>query len=144
MIKITAIKKVNATLVCSKEYNIPHVGLVSNAFYTTDEIPFNDYTKQRYLITWWNAHAPVKVQADIVTAKNAEDAPFIVLDSNGKPERDKDGKIVVTRQIVVMCPKTKEGTYYMGHSPEVTVQNYINNRLMPTVWGQIKGLVEFG
>lgn len=141
MIKIDSKKKVTAKLVSSKEYNIPHLGLVSNAIYTTDEIPFSENIQVKYKVTFWNRHAPVEMQAEIITA-TISDTPMIVLDCNGNLERDKDGNVLVTRSITVMCPKTKEGVYCRGYSPEETIYWYINNRLMPTTWGNIKGLAE--
>ena len=137
MIQIKSTREVKATLVSSREFNVPHCGLVSNAIYQIDDIPF------KYSVTMWNRHAPVEMIADIVSATISGDAPMVVLDCNGNLQRDENGNVEVTRTITVLCPKSKDTKlYWRGYGPTETIQHYVNHRLLPTTWGSIKGLVE--
>ena len=143
MIAIKSETVVKATLVKAEEKNIPHYGLVSNALYQIEGNPF------KYKITWWNKHAPVTTLACIVSAKVAEDAPLIVLDNYGKPLRDENGKVKVTRNITVLVPITtfeedSEGNIIpiFKQSPYEVIQRYLNKYTLPTVWGDREDLVQ--
>lgn len=133
--KITSLKEVQALLVESYEINVPHYGLHTRAKYEVKSLGFI------YTVEFWSRHAPCSILADIVSIKVADDAPMLVTDGYGHPLKDEQGRVKVTRNIVVMCPKLPEkdsdgnSVYYRGHNPEAVAQRYINRYLTPTVWG---------
>lgn len=137
MLKIQNTREVHAVLHTSTETNVPHYGLITTAFYKLEGIPF------MYRIVWYNRHAPVKIDADIVTVRIADDAPMIWLDIDGRPLREK-GAFICARQLVVFCPKFKDAesnafVYYKGYSPFELATKIINERLVPCVWGDRSG-----
>ena len=79
----------------------PHTGLVCTGYYKQD--PKNPLEKPRK-ITLFNRWPPVEMEAEVV------DVPL-----NGVYEYP---NVVRINSINVMCPRTKEGTYYKGWSPQ--------------------------
>ena len=55
------------------------------------------YPFPTYRVVIFNHHAPVTIEADVVEIKGTK----------------------------FFCPKTKEGTYYMGHSPEQKYDRFV-------------------
>lgn len=137
--KITSTKRVTGYLLEAHEINIPHCGLKCSAKYCIDDIPFV------YTVEFWSKHAPVKIAADLVSVRIAEDAPMIWLDKLGKPLRDKTGAVICTRTLVVLCPvkewKDGKSVYYNGHDPLTIAQRIINSRLLKCKWGTSEDLV---
>lgn len=131
--KIQSTTRVVGYLRESHELNIPHCGLKCEAVYATDDIPF-DYT-----VRFWNKHAPVRITAEIVSIRIAEDAPMIWTDGQGRILRNEDGTLMCTRTLTIMCPVVKwengKAIYYRGHDPQTTAQRIINDYLVPTKWG---------
>lgn len=82
----------------------PHTGLVNICYYKQD--PENLLEKPRKVVMF-NRWPPVEMEADVV------DVPL-----NGVYEYPSG---IRTSNINVICPKTKEGTYYRGWSPQELV-----------------------
>lgn len=120
-----------ARLQSAVEEVVPRCGLHSKAKYKVEGEGIEGFL---YKINFWNQHAPVTINADIVTVEIAGDAPYIFIDGNGNMKRDENGNVMVTRRLVLMCPKTKTGTYYMGHNPLEIAQKYVNEFMLPTKW----------
>lgn len=143
MINITSETVVIARLVNEEQKNIPHYGLVSNAWYQVEGNPF------KYKLTCWNKHAPKNVLGCIISARVAEDAPRIVLDNYGNPLKDENGNIKVTRTITVLIPirtfeEDRDGNIIpiFVTSPYETIQKYLNRYTLPTTWGDREDLVQ--
>lgn len=113
-------------LVESKETNIPHHGLKVVATYCLD---CPDINPER--VTFWHKHAPVELEADLVPVKL--DVPHVWMDKNGNPMRTSTGHLMITQNEVLFCPKTKEGLYFMGYSPQEQKAKLMT-RLMPCKW----------
>lgn len=79
----------------------PHTGLVCTGYYKQD--PENLLEKPRR-ITLFNRWPPVEMEAEVVDVK-----------LNGVYEYPNG---IRTNSINMMCPKTKEGLYYKGWSPQ--------------------------
>lgn len=128
--RISNKKAVVARLQSAKEEVVPRCGLHSVAKYEVEGIE-----GFLYKISFWNQHAPVTIDADIVTVELADDAPCLFMDGNGNLKRDSKGNVICTRRIVFMCPKTKNGKYYLGYDPLTIAQKYVNEFMLPTAWG---------
>jgi hypothetical protein len=118
-----------ARLRSAKEEVVPRCGLHSVAKYEVEGIE-----GFLYKISFWNQHAPVTIDADIVTVELSYDAPYLFVDGNGNIKRDRNGNVMCTRRLVLMCPKTKNGTYYIGYDPLVIAQKYVSEFMLPTAW----------
>lgn len=126
-----------ARLRSAKEEVVPHCGLHSVAKYEVEGIE-----GFLYKINFWNQHAPMTIDADIVVVELADDAPYLFIDGNGNVKRDSNGNVMCTRRLVFMCPKTKNGTYYRGYDPLEIAQKYVNQFMLPTAWGDYRDFVE--
>lgn len=115
------------TLKYSKEENVHIYGLRSTAWYAVD-----NNAASVYKITFWNRHAPVTMPADIVIVEL--DSIHVYINDCGRIRRDKDGNAMVTRRLVVLCPKTREGLYMKGYDPLSIVKGYVNRYMIPTSW----------
>lgn len=82
----------------------PHTGLVVTGYYKQN--PQDIYEKPRK-VTMFNSWPPVEMEADVV------DVPL-----NGVYEYPSGVRI---DRVNVICPKTKEGLYYRGWSPQELV-----------------------
>ena len=82
----------------------PHTGLVSVAYYKQD--PKNVLEKPRKVV-FFNSWPPLEMEADVV------DVPL-----NGVYEYSNGVRV---DRVNVICPKTKEGLYYRGWSPQELV-----------------------
>ena len=118
-----------ARLRSAREEVVPHCGLHSVAKYEVEGME-----GFLYKINFWNQHAPVTIDADIVVVELADDAPYLFIDGNGNVKRDSNGKVMCTRRLVFMCPKTKKGTYVMGYNPLEIAQKYVDQFMLPTAW----------
>ena len=140
MIHIKEENVVKAELVSATESVIPHYGLKVEALYQVANIPF------KYKVTIWNRHAPMTILAAIVSAEVAGDAPLILLDDYGKPLRDENGRVKVTRTITVLCPISNltedKIIYQKGKGPLEVIQRYLNNYALPSVFGSRGDLVQ--
>lgn len=125
--KISSKTSVIATLRRSEEKNVHVYGLCSTAWYAIDLNPFF-----MYKVVFWNRHAPVTMNADIVSI-NLEGI-YAYTDGCGHIKRDKNGCAMVTRQFVLLCPKTREGLYMQGYDPLTLAKSYVNRYMMPTTW----------
>lgn len=139
MLKIVEKNQVEAMLHTATETRLPHVGLISTAFYKVEGNP------HLYRIVWYNRHAPVQITADITTVKVADDAPAIWLGIDGRPIREKGG-FVCARQLVVFAPKYHDDqfntwSYYRGYSPLELAAKIYNERMIPCTFGDESGTV---
>ena len=114
----------------SKEVNIPHYGLKTTAIYAMEGSPLGLFPQR---VTFWHRHAPVELEADLVTVKL--DVPHVWIDKDGNMMRTATGHLMLTQNEILFCPKTKEGLYFMGYSPQEQ-KAQLMTRLMPCKWGR--------
>ena len=117
-------------LVESKEVNIPHYGLKTTAIYEMEGSPRGLFPQH---VTFWHRHAPVELEADLITIKL--DVPHVWIGKDGNMMRTSTGHLMLTQSEVLFCPKTKEGLYFMGYSPQEQKARLMT-RLMPCKWGR--------
>lgn len=121
-------------LVESKETNIPHYGLKTVATYCMDCPDANLMAclfPQR--VIFWHRHAPVELEADLISVKL--DVPHVWIGKDGNMMRTSTGHLMLTQNEVLFCPKTKEGLYFMGYSPQEQ-KAQLMTRLMPCKWAR--------
>lgn len=135
--EISSKKSVTARLQSAVEEVVPRCGLRSKAKYKADGIE-----GFLYKITFYNQHAPVTIDADIVSITINNDIPYVFIDGKGNIKRDLFGGVMATRKLVLMCPKTKNGTYYMGYDPLTIAQKYVNEFMLPLTWDSGSVFVE--
>lgn len=127
-------KHMKYRLIESRETNIPHRGLKAVAMYLPD---CPDTTTPGCLspqrVVFWHKHAPVELDADFITVKL--DVPHVWIGKDGNMMRTSTGHLMLTQEEVLFCPKTKEGLYFMGCSPQEQKARLMH-RLMPCVWGR--------
>lgn len=128
--RISNKKTVVARLRSAREEVVPRCGLHSVAKYEVEGIE-----GFLYKVSFWNQHSPVTINADIVTVELTDGAPYLFIDGNGNLKRDSNGNVMCTRRLVLMCPKTKNGKYYLGYDPLTIAQKYVNEFMLPTAWG---------
>ena len=86
-----------------------HIGLIVTAYYKQD--PENKFEKPER-ITMFNRWPPAEMEADVI------DVPL-----NGVYEYPNGFK---TDHVHSLCPKTKEGAYYQGWSPQEILANVLH------------------
>ena len=96
-------------LLHAEENYVPHCGLKTVATYAGE-------SGYPYKIVFWHSHAPVTIEAEVHTLKF--DVPHMWVDKFGNPSRTEDGRPKITNQLCILCPKTKDGLYMKGFSPE--------------------------
>lgn len=118
-------------LLHAEEKYIPHYGLMVDAVYQMN--PTESILCFPQKIRFWNRHAPVELEADLVEVKF--DIPHMWVGKDGLIKRTASGHPMITQSEVLFCPKTKDGTYFMGYSPEVQ-KAHLLTRLIPCKWAR--------
>ena len=121
-------------LVKSEEVNIPHYGLKVTAIYEMDDPEIHIVGKLfPQKIVFWHRNAPVELEADLVDCKF--DVPHVWVGREGIIKRTIAGYPMITQNEVLFCPKTKDGTYFAGYSPEEQ-KAHLLTLLMPCKWAR--------
>lgn len=118
-------------LLSAEEKYIPHYGLRVDAVYQMEsEVGILCFPQK---VRFWHRHAPVELEADLIEVKL--DVPHVWVEKDGLFKRTASGHLMITQNEVVFCPKTKDGTYFMGYSPQEQKAQLLT-RLMPCKWAR--------
>lgn len=105
------------TLVCADARRIPHTGLKVTAYYKQQlDNPF----EKPFKLIVYNKWPPVELEADVV------EVPM------GGIYEYPNGVRIST--IIAFCPKTKDGTYWAGYSPQQIMRSR-RDSLKCVKWG---------
>lgn len=105
-----------------------HTGLMVTAYYQQE----GEALAKPFKLTVFNGWPRVEIDADVITHHFT--TPMAWIDKDGKFERTSKGYLKLTQCVVVFCPKTKEGKYLRGYSPEEQITKLINNKLVPCAY----------
>lgn len=117
-------------LISATEVHIPHHGLKVTAVYKTVT---ENALVHTHGVTLWHRHAPVELEADLVEVKL--DVPHVWMDDDGCIMRTATGHPMLTQNETLFCPKTKEGLYFMGYSPQEQKARLMTH-LLPCKWAR--------
>lgn len=118
-------------LLKAEEKYIPRYGLRVDALYQMNPEPGILCFPQK--VRFWHRHAPVELEADLVSVKF--DVPHMWVGKDGLIRRTDSGHPMITQNEVVFCPKTKDGTYFLGYSPQEQKAQLLT-RLIPCKWAR--------
>lgn len=117
-------------LISANEVYIPHHGLKTTAVYKAEVENVSVFTQH---VTVWHRHAPVELEADLVQVKL--DVPHVWMGNDGCIMLTATGHPMITQNETLFCPKTKEGLYIRGYSPQEQKARLMT-RLLPCKWAR--------
>lgn len=117
-------------LISAKEVYVPHYGLKTTAVYKLETENVLVFPQR---VTFWHRHAPVELEADLIQVKL--DVPHVWIGNDGCMMRTATGHLMLTQNEILFCPKTKDGTYFMGYSPQEQKARLLT-RLLPCKWAR--------
>lgn len=97
------------TLVNARAVRNPHQGLMIKAYYKINPL---DPDEISHSLTFFNRWPPIKIEADVTEYK----LNGVYVYPNGKR----------VNKIYTFSPKTKEGVYFMGYSPQELIANKLD------------------
>ena len=119
-------------LISAVETYIPHSGLHVDATY---EMVVDEFTCHPKKMTFWNRHAPVELEVDLVNV--TFEVPHVWVDKDGQIMKTSEGRPMITRNEYLFCPKTKDGLYLRGFSPQEQKARLLK-QLLPCEWARPK------